>query len=184
MSSGACPRNCAVQAGIPLPRNLPSEMYSSDRPLFLIRSLSSELHCSGRPLFLIRRLPLELYRSGKLPSSASCIFLAPRNRQKTLRWVMISLPPTSMPVRMNQVSAQSLPRIQTLMNQSQKAGTQHSHLLCFTLCEDPACCPSRCSSDTGWLGHAGWCFAGGHHCPLSWHPGNQNPLYQAVHRSV
>ena len=33
---------------------------------------------SGRPLFLIRRLPSELHRSGKLPSSASCIFSAPR----------------------------------------------------------------------------------------------------------
>ena len=62
LSSGACPRNCTMQAGIPLFRNLPLELHHSDRPLFLIRSL-----------------PLELHRSGKLPSSAPCIFSAPHS---------------------------------------------------------------------------------------------------------
>ena len=58
-------QNCTVQAGIPLFRNLPLNLYRSHRPLFLIRSLPSELHCSGRPLILIRNLPSELQRSDR-----------------------------------------------------------------------------------------------------------------------
>ena len=91
LSSGACPQNSAVQAGIPLFRSLPSELYPSDRPLFLIRSLSSELHRSGRPLFLIRSLPSELHRSGKLPSLAPCIFSAPHKKYYFVYVVLLTL---------------------------------------------------------------------------------------------
>ena len=78
LSSGACLQNCTMQASIPLFRNLPSEMHHSDSPLFLIRSLSSGLHHTDRSIFLIRSLSSELQCSDKLPSSALCVFSAPR----------------------------------------------------------------------------------------------------------